>query len=175
MTVNDFLIVLVNSVAHAVVFTGLLYNILRFFTDKKFNVALLLMSLFTVGIIVNILSDVYLMIAMFVVALVFLVVCHIPKWVALMSCIITAALCYVNLLMITLLYYIFQFPMERIAELRGVFSYNFATSIIYAVIAFLEIILIKVLVKKFIPYSTMKKIIYGVISYMSLLAGYYSS
>ena len=148
MTVNNLLIYFINSMAHAICFAELLYNVYVSLTKQRFRTILLAGILLIAGMLTCLISDVYIMITMIVTSFIYLIINKIPKVQALICCVITTVICIANLWIMSLIYYALNLPMDRIAEFRLTLEYNFSMSVCYVAITFLDIFILHIVNRK---------------------------
>lgn len=148
MTVNNFLILTINAIAHAIGYSTLLYNLCGLFTKKRVSYITMIMVMFVSALMISFVSEAYILIALFLASGFFLVYRKIPKLQVIICCISAVGICFVNLLTINLLYQVLHLPMERVPVFRENVSYNIAISVIYIVIELIYSMIIRLISHK---------------------------
>lgn len=151
MTWNNFIILTINAIAHATGFSVLLYNLCNLFVEVKIKFILFWPILFVTALITSVYLEAYMLLAMFIISIIFLFIIKISKLSALISSVITVGICYINLVIINYIYYALHIPTDLVPQLRNSIAYNFAMSAVYTILAFIFSFIIHIIQRKIHP------------------------
>lgn len=149
MTLNNLFVLIINAVAHAIGFSVVLYNVCNLISKKRFNVVILICMLFVASLGISFISEAYILIVIFIVSFLYLIRVGVSKWQSLLNCVVTIAVCLLDLMLMNSLYQLFDFSAEDIPRLRSLISYNVAMSAVYIMLSIICSLVIHFIGKRF--------------------------
>lgn len=169
MTVNNFLILTINAIAHATGFSVLLYNLCELFTGEKIKFIVFWPVLFVTALITSVYLEAYMLLTMLIISIILLFIIKMPKPSALISGVIAVGICYINLVIINYIYYALHIPSNLVPQLRDSIPYNFAMSAIYTILACVFSFVIHIIQRKIHPKFVEHTNIWGSFIYLIIV------
>ena len=149
MNLTEIVIIIINSIATALGFSGFLYSIYYILSKNRCSFIKLFTVLCISCIIVCCVAITYLPIVLFAVSFIYLYINKASHFLNILSCMIATAFFMLVLVLDNTTVSLIQIPAERIFELRHTIFYNLYNSILYISFSFIIILIVNAISNHF--------------------------